>query len=215
MNNNKIRSIVLEGGDGSGKTTILNAIAEYLSSKHINFIITREPGGIEIAEKIREIILDKSHTSMDAKTETLLYAAARRQHLVEKVFPALEQGTFVVFDRFVDSSLAYQGVGRNIGIDKVMQVNEFALDGFMPDLTIYLDVTPEVGLERINADKDREVNRLDLEDLSFHYRIKKGYHELVKRYPERFAVINADQTKEEVVNDVFNLLDVYLINTEL
>ena len=154
--------ITFEGPDGSGKTTISNNVYQQLKTEGFDVIYTREPGGIEIAEKIRDIILDPKNTAMDKKTEALLYAASRRQHLVEKILPALKENKIVICDRFVDSSLAYQGVGREIGIKEVLSINEFAIEGTYPDLTIFLDIDPLKGLSRI-ADRHYR-DRLDRED---------------------------------------------------
>lgn len=141
--------ITVEGPDGAGKTTVLNIIAEELAAEGYPIVQTREPGGSPIAEKIRQIILDKKHTEMDPRTEALLYAAARRQHLIEKIIPALEKGNIVLCDRFIDASIVYQGFARKIGIDEVLKINRFAIENTMPDLTIYFDIEPEIGLERI------------------------------------------------------------------
>lgn len=187
--------ITFEGPEGAGKTTIIRMVAEELKDA----LITREPGGIDIAEQIRRVILDKENTAMDSRTEALLYAAARRQHLVEKVKPALEEGKLVLCDRFVDSSLAYQGYARGLGIDEVLSINQFAIENMMPDLTIYFDIEPELGLERINKNRGREVNRLDLEHLEFHYKVREGYHRVIERFPDRIIKINA----AEEVSDVF------------
>ena len=138
-------------------------------------LTTREPGGVLIGEKIREVILDPNHTQMDAKTELLLYIASRRQHLVEKVLPALEAGKLVIMDRFIDSSLAYQGFGRGLDIEAIDWLNHFATDGLKPDLTLYFDIEVEEGLARIAANSDREVNRLDLEGLDLHKKVRQGY----------------------------------------
>ena len=191
--------ITIEGGEGAGKTTILQGIADWLKAQGWDVVVTREPGGIPIAEKIREVILDRGHTDMDARTEALLYAAARRQHLVQKVEPALEAGAAVLCDRFVDSSLAYQGHARGLGIEEVWSINRFAIGGLMPDLTLYLDVRPEIGLERIRSAGGREINRLDLEGLSFHRKVREGYLLLAERHPERIAAINAEQPPERVL----------------
>ena len=194
--------ITFEGPEGAGKSTIIKRIEEDLIQKGFDVVLTREPGGIEIAEKIRSIILDKSHTMMDGRTEALLYAAARRQHLVEKVIPALKNGQIVLCDRFIDSSLAYQGFARGLGIDEVLSINQFAIDNHMPDLTLYLDVTPEVGLDRIKKSKDREVNRLDLEAIDFHHQVYDGYKQLLSRFPDRITTINAERSESEVYEDV-------------
>ena len=152
---NKGLFISFEGGEGAGKSSVITLLTTALIEQGHKVIVTREPGGIPIAEKIREVILDREHTAMDARTEALLYAAARRQHLVEKVIPALEQGYIVICDRFIDSSLAYQGVARGLGIDEIWSINQFAIEHLMPQLTIYMDVTPEIGLARIAATAGR------------------------------------------------------------
>ncbi|MFJ7842104.1 MULTISPECIES: dTMP kinase [Lysinibacillus] len=198
--------ITFEGPEGAGKTTIIKKIAERLAQENIDVLATREPGGIEIAEKIRTIILNPAHTAMDERTEALLYAAARSQHYFEKVRPALDAGKMVICDRFIDSSLAYQGYARGIGVDEVLSINEFAIGKKLPDLTILFDISPEVGLARIHAHGDREVNRLDVESLAFHQKVREGYLQLVKRYPERIRVINADQNMEHVVEDVWAIV---------
>lgn len=198
--------ITLEGGDGSGKTTILGRVAAYLQNHSMPYIITREPGGVEIAEKIRSIILDPAHTAMDARTEALLYAAARSQHLAEVVEPALEQGITVLCDRFVDSSLVYQGVARGLGIEAVREINRFATGGRMPDLTFYLDVDPEVGLSRINANQSREVNRLDLESLEFHRKVKTGYEQVIAAEKQRIVVLDANRPVHMVEQELVQVL---------
>lgn len=195
--------ITFEGPEGAGKTTILTMLAETLQKEEVKVIQTREPGGIEIAEQIRGVILDKKNTAMDARTEALLYAAARRQHLVEKVKPALEEGFVVLCDRFIDSSLAYQGYARGLGIDEVYSINSFAIEGMMPRLTLYFDIEPELGLERINKSDEREVNRLDLEELHFHQSVREGYLQLLKRFPERMTLLNAARTVEAVYEEAY------------
>ncbi len=207
--------ITLEGPEGSGKTTVSKRIIDILTSRGYEVIYTREPGGSEIAESIRNIILDKKNILMDSKTEVLLFAASRRQHLVEKVLPALKEGKIVICDRFIDSSLAYQGHARGAGIDAVYQVNYYAIEGSMPDLTVYFDVTPEIGLKRINIDKNREVNRLDLEKVDFHNKVREGYLILCDRYPERIKKIDASKTIEEVVEDAMKVIDLKLKEKEL
>lgn len=198
--------ITFEGPEGAGKTTVIQKIVERLAEENIDVLATREPGGIEIAEKIRSIILNPEHTAMDERTEALLYAAARSQHFFEKVRPALEASKTVICDRFIDSSLAYQGYARGIGVDEVLSINEFAIGKMLPDLTILFDLAPEVGLARIHAHGEREVNRLDVESLAFHKKVREGYLQLVERYPERIRVVNADQSIERVVEDVWSLI---------
>ncbi len=194
--------ITFEGPDGAGKSTIIRMVANELKDA----LLTREPGGIDIAEQIRKVILDKENIAMDARTEALLYAAARRQHLVEKVRPALEEGKVVLCDRFVDSSLAYQGFARGLGIDEVLSINQFAIENMMPDLTIYFDIEPELGLQRINKNKGREVNRLDLEHLEFHNRVREGYQLVLKKFPERIVKIDASREVEDVFAKTMELL---------
>jgi dTMP kinase len=198
--------ISLEGPEGAGKTTIISMLMTELELRGYQVLQTREPGGIEIAEKIRNVILDKSHTAMDPRTEALLYAAARRQHLVEKVDPALESGKIVLCDRFIDSSLAYQGHARGLGIDDVYSINQFAIGDRMPDLTIYFDIDPVIGLNRINQHDNREVNRLDLEDIQFHYKVREGYELLLKRFPDRMKKIDAADPLEVVFSKAKDLI---------
>ena len=190
--------ITIEGPEGAGKTTIIEMLLEKLESEGYPIMKTREPGGIEIAEQIRSVILNKNNTAMDGRTEALLYAAARRQHLVEKVLPAIEQGFIVLCDRFIDSSLAYQGFARGIGMDEVYSINTFAIENRMPDATLYFDIDPEIGLKRINEHKGREVNRLDLEDLEFHRKVREGYQLLSSKYSNRIIEIDASQPLQKV-----------------
>nr|WP_077298980.1 dTMP kinase [Virgibacillus pantothenticus] len=196
--------ITFEGGEGAGKTTILHTVTERLSQAGYDVLATREPGGIKIAEKIRKIILDPLHTEMEEHTEALLYAAARSQHLAEKIVPALKQGKIVLCDRFVDSSLVYQGYARGLGMDEVLKINQFAIGDCMPDLTLFFDIEPKKGLERIAANKDREQNRLDLENLTFHEHVYKAYHILAERFPARIQSIDANQTLETVEQEAFD-----------
>ncbi|MBE6043995.1 dTMP kinase [Clostridium thermopalmarium] len=198
--------VTLEGPEGSGKSTIIKMIEEDLNKSKIEYVSTREPGGIDIAEQIREVILNKSNTAMDKRTEALLYAASRRQHMAEKVIPALEDGKIVICDRFIDSSLAYQGYARGIGMDEVMKINEFAIEGYMPDLTIYLDIEPKIGLERIGKNKEREVNRLDLENLEFHNKVREGYLKILEVYSNRIKRVDANREIELVFQDVRRLI---------
>lgn len=198
--------ISVEGGEGAGKTTLISRLTAQLAQQGREVVTTREPGGIQIAEQIRAIVLDKAHTSMDGRTEALLYAAARRQHLVEKVQPALAAGKIVVCDRFIDSSLAYQGHARGLGIDAVWAVNKFAVGDLLPDVTIYLDLDPQVGLQRIRSSEEREVNRLDLEAAAFHERVREGFLLLAQRFPERIVTVSADRPVDEVANEVAVIL---------
>lgn len=199
--------ITFEGPEGSGKTTIIEHIRRLLAETH-EVVKTREPGGIPISEKIREVLLTKEH-DMDGRTEALLFAASRRQHLVERVIPALESRKIVLCDRFIDSSLAYQGIARGIGFDDIMAVNKFAIDTHMPDLTIYLKLDPETGLQRIR-DNARENNRLDDETIDFHKKVVLGYNELSELYPDRIKIVDAAQSVENVVTDTLNIINTYI-----
>ncbi|WP_078578607.1 dTMP kinase [Salipaludibacillus agaradhaerens] len=191
--------ITFEGGEGAGKSTVLSRINERLVKEGYNVLATREPGGSLIAEKIRQVILDPVHTEMDSRTEALLYAAARRQHLVETVLPHLKKGGLVLCDRFVDSSLVYQGVARGIGVDDVRNINLFATEGKLPDLTLFFDVVPEIGLARITNHDGREFNRLDRESLKFHEQVRGAYHQLHKQEPERIRMVDASHPLEKVM----------------
>lgn len=190
--------ITLEGPDGSGKSTIINLIEDYLKDKNIDYIITREPGGTQIGEKIRDLILDNNNTSMGPETEALLYAAARGQHVHEKILPALESGKTVICDRFLLSSLAYQGVGRKLGVERVKAINDFGLRGVYPDLILFFHIDPLVTLER----KTNKLggDRLEQEGSDFHNRVYNGYMELIKKYPENVKVIDATKSIEKVFN---------------
>jgi dTMP kinase len=196
--------ITFEGPDGSGKTTISRKVVEALMQEGYDVVYTREPGGIEIAEEIRNVILDPKNTKMDVRTEALLYAASRRQHLVEKILPALEAQKLVICDRFVDSSLAYQGIGRGIGLDEVFQINLFAIDHHMPELTLYLDVHAQTGLSRITSRKFKD--RLDREDVSFHLDVVKGYEQVVERFKDRIVKIDANRTIDEIVKEALRII---------
>lgn len=204
--------ITFEGLDGSGKTTIIRKVIEFLNQTAMKdqFVYTREPGGNRISEAIREIILSKQNTAMDARTEALLYAAARRQHLVETVLPALDAGQLVLSDRYVDSSLVYQGAGREIGMQKIAAINEFATDGLTPDLTIYFEVEPQVGLARIQQNRQDEVNRLDEEQIDFYKRVHSGYLKLAQENPNRIKVVDASRSIEEVKAEVLAIIKEFL-----
>ncbi|EHB49622.1 dTMP kinase [Paenibacillus lactis] len=207
MNNRRPLFITLEGGDGSGKTTMMGRLAAYMQGRSIPYLITREPGGIEIAEKIRSIILDPQHTSMDARTEALLYAAARRQHLVEKVEPALREGVTVLCDRFVDSSLVYQGYARGLGMEEVWSINRFAVEGRMPDLTLLFDIEPEIGMSRIEANAQREKNRLDMESMAFHGKVREGYMLVAENNKERIRIVDASKTPDQVEREMIKYVE--------
>lgn len=197
--------ISFEGPDGAGKTTVLEQVLPVLQEKGYDIVTTREPGGVEIAERIRDVILDVNHVAMDSKTELLLYMAARRQHYVEKVLPALVAGKVVLIDRFIDSSIAYQGAGRGLDKDIITRLNDFATDGRKPDLTLYFDVESEIGLARIAKNAEREVNRLDLEKLDMHKRVRKGYLALAEQ-EKRIVTIDASRELADVVSETLHTI---------
>ena len=198
--------ITLEGPEGSGKTSAIKSVKTELEKLGYEIVMTREPGGTDISEQIRNVILNRSNTKMDPITEALLYAASRRQHLVEKIWPSIKEGKLVICDRYLDSSLAYQGYAREIGVEKILGINEYATEGTFPSLTLLFDVTPEVGLARISANSKREVNRLDLEKISFHKKVRQGYLELAKKYPDRYVIIDASQPQAKVAEDALNVI---------
>ncbi len=189
--------ITIEGSDGSGKSTQIELLKEFFKEKKIAFIVTREPGGTNISEKIREIILDKNNSEMDSMTEALLYAASRAQHVAEKIRPALDNGITVICDRYIDSSIAYQGYGRNLG-DCVRAINEYAVRGCMPDVTFLMKIDPSVGKSRIKEDVR---DRLELEKNEFHQRVYDGYIEMEKAF-DRIVGIDATRTIEEIHKDI-------------
>lgn len=202
--------IAIEGMDGSGKTSQLERIKAYLVSRNVPFLSTREPGGIPVSEQIRSVILNVENT-MSGLTECLLYASARREHLMQKVIPALEADQLVICDRYVMSSLAYQGHGRQLG-KAVLDINRMAIEvegkEYWADVNVYINVRPEVGLQRIMAKtSDREINRLDLEAIDFHHRVYEGYKQLTDTYAERFIIVDGEQDEEAVFQDIRVILD--------
>lgn len=200
--------ITIEGPDGAGKTSVIKKLIPMLVQEvQQEIVATREPGGSRIAEEIRELILNPTNTEMDIRTEALLYAAGRRQHLVEKIIPALKAGKVVVCDRFVDSSLAYQGVARGIGTSEVAEINQFATENLSPDLTLYLDIEAHEGLERINQNKNnRQFDRLDQETLEFHEKVRLAYLTIAKEHSERIVQIDASQDLETVVEQCYHVI---------
>ncbi|WEV44149.1 dTMP kinase [Lactobacillus sp. ESL0684] len=199
--------VSFEGPDGSGKSTVIQQMVTQIAPfLKVPYLVTREPGGSKIAEQIRQLILDPANDAMSAETEALLYAAARSQHMKETVIPALLEGKIVFSDRFVDSSLAYQGVGRDLGIKQVKQINDFATKGIAPDLTIFLDVKPEIGLARIAKQRSGQEDRLEQEKLLFHQKVYAGYQTVIKQYPERIQVIDANRLLTDVVDDCVKLI---------
>lgn len=198
--------ISLEGPDGAGKTTVLKEILPEIKKMKRDIISTREPGGVRLAEEIRQLILDPKNTEIDSKTEMLLFAAARRLHMQEKMLPALKAGKVVIVDRFIDSSVAYQGYGRELGVEVVDWLNNFATDGLKPDLTLYFDIDTDVALDRIMSNRADEVNRLDLERAEMHRKVRQGYLQMVEKEPQRFVTIDASQSVEKVVSDTIEAI---------
>ena len=190
--------VVFEGGEGAGKSTQVEAFVEWLRERGDEVVVTREPGGTPIGERIRDILLDRSWEAMDPRTEALLYAADRAQHVAEVIRPALEAGKIVVSDRFVDSSLAYQGLARGLGLDEIYEISRWAIGGTLPDLVLWLNVDPETALGRLSEEPDR----MEAQDQDFHKRVVAAYMELSSRFPERFVVIDATKPPAEVHKEV-------------
>jgi dTMP kinase len=196
--------ITLEGPEGSGKTSHITPLVEFLSRQGYKVFSTREPGGTPISEQIRDILHDMKNTEMHPRTETLLYQAARAQ-LVEMVIkPKLAKGYIVICDRYSDSTIAYQGYGRNQNLNEIRQLVKFATGGLVPDLTILLDIEVEEGLKR--KAKNGEWNRLDALTIQFHRRVRCGYHKLARAEPNRWAIIQVNQPMEKVQEEIRNLI---------
>ncbi len=198
--------ITLEGGEGTGKTTVIRLVQEKLANEGYKIVLTREPGGTKIAEQIRGVILDKSNTEITGMCEALLFAAARAQHVEELVKPSLKEGKIVISDRYFDSNLVYQGILQNIGVDKLYDLNMVATENLVPDLTILFDLDPVIGQQRIAANKGREVNRLDVKGLEYHKKIREGYLTIAKKYPNRIKVIDASKSPEEIAEEVYKII---------
>ena len=198
--------ITFEGTDGSGKSTQFRLFAEYLSQNGYDVVLTREPGGTVISEKIRNIILDPDNREMDPMTEALLFASSRAQHVEQLIRPAINEGKIVLCDRFMDSSIAYQGYGRGLG-DCVRVINEYAVGGLQPDITFYLDLDPDTGRKRnIKAGKS---DRMEQERMEFHQRVYNGYKELSSIYKDRFVSIDASLTIEEIAQRIRSYFEQY------
>lgn len=201
--------ITIEGPDGSGKSTQIDYIREYLDGLGVETIFTREPGGTPISEKIRAVILDKNNSEMDPMTEAFLYAASRAQHVAQLIGPALERGKTVVCDRFLDSSIVYQAYARGLG-KCVNAINQYAIGKYTPDITFYLRLPAEEAMSRITGHKDR----LESEDISFHRQVAEGYDALQRTFPERIVAIDATRSKEEVRDEIIKHLDYLFRNGE-
>lgn len=202
----KGKFIVFEGIDGSGKTTQLKLLGDQLQEQGLPVLYTREPGGTRIGEAIRGILLNPAHSELVPRAEALLYAAARAQHVAQVVKPALASGTIVLCDRFLDSSLAYQGFGRGMDISLLESINEPAADGLVPDLTIILSFCAGVGIDRIKR-SGRPIDRIEREAAAFHMRVGAGYLTLARRDPGRYSIINANRSEEGVHKDIMAALE--------
>lgn len=196
--------ITIEGLDGSGKTTQVKELAAALREQGHQVLLTREPGGTEIGDRIRDILQDKANTAMTAQAELLLFCASRAQIVAEVIRPHLEAGGIVICDRFADSTIAYQGYGRGIDLDLLHAVIRFATGGLQPDLTLYLDITPEEGIARRQQASlfGEEFSRIDQMALEFHHRVRQGYHDLMAEQPERWLRIDAAQASDAVQRDI-------------
>lgn len=198
--------ITIEGGDGAGKSTQMDNIEKYFKNLGYECLRTREPGGTSIGEKLRDILLDPVNKEMLATTEMLIYAASRAQHVAEVIRPAMERGKVIICDRYIDSSIAYQAFGRNLG-DIVQKVNNCAVDGIMPDITFWMDIDPESGRKRIGNRENSDLDRLEQEKIDFHYRVYEGYRSISLEQPDRVKRIDATKTIEEIRNEIFKYLD--------
>lgn len=204
--NKKGYFISVEGTDGSGKSTQVELLIEYFKASEKEFIYLREPGGAKISEQIREVILNSENVEMHQDTEMLLYAAARAQLVNEVILPALDAGKIVICDRFVDSSFAYQSFGRGITYETVKAVNDIAIGGRMPDMTLFFDLSPEAAAARRQA-RGEAGDRLENEGSAFHKAVYEGYKTLAENMPDRIKVIDAGRTIEEVHADVIKLIE--------
>lgn len=202
--------ITFEGNDGSGKSSVIAAIKEELVNRGYEVLYSREPGGSKIAEKIRELILDVDNMGMDDKTESLLYAASRREHVVKTLIPALNKGKIILCDRYLDSSLAYQGYARGIGIDEVYKMNTYATDNLLPDLTLLICVKPEIGFNRIKNNQRGNLDRLESEKMEFHKKVYEGYLQVQKQFAKRIIIINGEAPKEIVIKDALDVVIKFL-----
>ncbi|NLD17723.1 MAG: dTMP kinase [Tissierellia bacterium] len=196
--------LTLEGPDGSGKSTIAKMLQTEIEKMGLNCTLTREPGGTEIGENIRNILLSRENMEMSDRTEALLYAASRAQHVDEKIKPLVESGLVVISDRYVFSSLAYQGYSRGLGIEKVMDINKFAMGGMTPDRILFFDIEPKVALERKFV--DRIGDRLEIEGTDFHEKVYLGYKEAIKMYPNNVITIDADNDIDEVFKQCLDIV---------
>ncbi len=203
--------IVCDGGNGAGKSSVLKEIENHLKNKQTDFVMTREPGGTVIGEKIREILLDKDITEMFDITELMLFAAARAQHVREKIIPAIKAGKVVVSDRFDSATFSFQHYGRGLPLELIKNLNNIALDGFKPDMTIILDIEPQLGLKRVIS-RGSNLDRMEIANLEFLTRARSGYLEQAKVEPHLFKVIDASKPLNEVIEDSLKIVDSVIQN---
>lgn len=195
--------ITFEGPDGSGKSTQIKQFANYLESLDIPFVLTREPGGTRISDEIRATILNPTYSEMKNETEILLYAASRAQHVREKILPALEEGTLVLCDRFVDASIAYQGYGLDVPVEQVKVINRFATGGLKPTRSYFIDLSPELGRERMKARYGGDgLDRIEQKDFEYHEKVRQGFHTIVSEEPERFCCLDGRESVEEIFSKI-------------
>lgn len=197
--------ITVEGIDGCGKSTQIKLMKNYLVDKGYEVLLAREPGGTDIGEKIRSILLDSANREMNHVTELLLYAAARAQLVAGVIRPAVSKGKAVICDRFADSTYAYQGYGRGLDLQILADINNIATDGLVPDVTFFFDLSPEIALAR--RLRDGKADRIEAENIEFHKRVYNGYRQLVSLYPERIKKVDADRSIDEIAADVRNILE--------
>ena len=200
----KGKLITFEGIDGSGKSTQIKKLESRLKRFKINYVTYREPGGTSLSEKIRQILLDKENMELSSISEGLLFAAARAQLVKEKIRPDLHSGKVVICDRFIDSTIAYQGYGRGLDVQKLVSINEIATEGLIPDITFLLDIKPENSFKRIDS---TEIDRMESVGIKFFKKIRKGYFQIIKDNPERFFLINADQSEVLIENEINKIID--------
>ncbi|MDM5196809.1 dTMP kinase [Fictibacillus enclensis] len=205
--------ITIEGPDGSGKSTQIKKLAEFLQGNSIPFILTREPGGTAVSDRIRSLILDPAHPEMADETEVLLYAASRAQHVKEKIVPALQEGKLVLCDRFVDASVAYQAYGLGIPVEDVTRINRFATGGLKPDRSYLIDVAPEIGRQRMVSRYSGEgLDRIEQKELDYHERVRSGFQKIYEENRERFLLVDGNQTVDEVFDEIIKDIKLLLAN---
>jgi dTMP kinase len=202
--------VVFDGSNGAGKTTVIKGVEQYLNAKGYNVVLTREPGGTPIGEKIREVILDPSTPEMSFITELMLFGAGRAQHITQKIIPALEQGKIVISDRFDAATFSFQHYARGIDLDTITKINDLALDGFSPEMNIILDLEPSEGLKRVHS-RGEGLDRMEDEKAEFLIKARNGYLTQAKQLPDKFEVIDAAQSKEKVLADVLAIIDSLLV----